>query len=215
MAPRKYEAPRRAEQAAATRAAIIDAAARLFAERGYAATTVAAIASAAGVTPKSVYSLGDKARLLTLALDRAIVGDDEATPLADRPGLRAVFDAGNGHDMARLGAAVGAPMLLRLYPLYRAFEQAAGVDPQIARQWQEYQDRRRRDVRRVVEAVEAVAPLRSGLDPDRATDSLWALIGWHPVALLVEQRGWGEHEIQRWIEDVFVAILLGPEPDPS
>ncbi len=106
-------------------------------------------------------------------------------------------------------------MLLRLYPLYRAFEQAAGVDPQIARQWQEYQDRRRRDVRRVVEAVEAVAPLRSGLDPDRATDSLWALIGWHPVALLVEQRGWGEHEIQRWIEDVFVAILLGPEPDPS
>lgn len=215
MAPRKYDAPRREEQAAVTRAAIISAAARLFAERGYAATTVAAIASEARVAPKSVYSLGDKATLLTLALDRAIAGDDEPTPLADRPGLQAVLSAGNGHDMARLGAAVGAPLLLRLYPLYRAFEQAAAVDQEIARQWQDYQDRRRRDVRRVVEAVEAVSPLRSGLDTDRATDSLWALIGWHPVALLVEQRGWGAHEIQRWIEDIFVAILLGPEPDPS
>jgi AcrR family transcriptional regulator len=215
MAQRKYDAPRREEQAAATRAAIIDAAARLFAERGYGATTVAAIASQARVAPKSVYSLGDKAALLALALDRVIVGDDEPTPLAERPGLQAALSAGNGHDMARLGAAVGAPMLLRLYPLYRAFEQAAGVDPHIARQWREYQDRRRHDVRRIVEAVEAVAPLRPGLDTDRATDSLWALIGWHPVALLVEQRGWGQPEIQRWIEDVFVAILLGPEPDPS
>lgn len=210
MSPRKYDAPRREEQAAATRAAIIGAAARLFAERGYAATTVAAIAAEARVAPKSVFGVGDKASLLTLALDRAIVGDDEPVPLADRPELRAALDARDGYGVARLGAAVGAPLLLRLYPLYRAFEQAAATDPEIARRWREYQDRRREDVRRVVEAVQAVTPLRPGLDAERATDSLWALIGWHPVALLVEQRGWGPEEIRRWIEDVFVVVLLGP-----
>jgi hypothetical protein len=178
---------------------------------------MAAIATEARVAAKSVYSLGDKATLLTLALDRAIAGDDEPVPLADRPGLHEVLTAVNGAEMARLGARLGAPMLVRLYPLYRAFEQAAGADPELASRWRDYQERRRLDVRRVVEAVERVAPLRAGLDIDRATDTLWALIGWHPVALLVEQRGWGLQEIQPWIEDLFVAILLGDvqegEPD--
>ena len=93
--PRPYRAPRRAEQAAATREAIITAASRLFGENGYAATTMAAIAAAARVTPKSVYSLAEKPQLLLLAVDRAIVGDDEPTPLADRPGLRAVRRCGS------------------------------------------------------------------------------------------------------------------------
>jgi AcrR family transcriptional regulator len=209
VTPRKYEAPRREEQAAATRAAIIDAAGRLFTERGYGATTMAAIAAEARVAPKSVYGLGDKAQLLTMAVDRAIVGDAEPISLIDRSTMQGVLAAATGREKARLGAALGAPMLMRLYPLYRAFEQAAAVDPQIADRWRDYQERRRQDVRRVVEAVEEAGPLRSGLDTDRATDTLWALIGWHPVALLVEQRGWNERDIQAWIEDIFVAILLG------
>jgi AcrR family transcriptional regulator len=216
---RRYEAPRREEQAAATRTAIVEAAARLFAERGYEATTMSAIASAARVAPKTVYTLGDKARLLRLALDRAIAGDDDPVPLADRPALQAVFTAGSGQEAARSAAAAGAPMLLRLYPLYRAFEQAAATDPQIAEQWREYQDRRREDVREVVSAVQQIAPLRPGLDTEQAIDTLWALVGWHPVALLVEHRGWGRGDVQRWLEDVFTALLLGtasrpPSPTP-
>ncbi len=67
-----------------------------------------------------------------------------------------------------------------------------------------------------MEAVETVTPLRPGLDTARAIDGLWALIGGHPVALLVEQRGWGQDEVRRWIEDVVVAVLLGPRTaDPS
>ena len=191
MSPRKYDAPRRQEQAAATRAAIIGAAAELFVERGYGATTMAAVAERARVAPKSVYGLGDKAQLLTLALDRAIAGDEAAGPRRAAPGAAGRPGRRRRTQRGPLGAAFGAPMLLRLYPLYRAFEQAAGVDPQIAERWREYQQRRREDVRRLVEAVEAVAPLRPGLHYDRATDSLWALMTWHPVALLVEERGVG------------------------
>jgi AcrR family transcriptional regulator len=215
LTPRKYDAPRRVEQAIATRAAIIDAAALMFAERGYGATTIAAIAARAQVSAKSVFSLGDKARLLTLALDRAIAGDDEEVSLIDRPQAQAVLAASSAREAVQLGAALGAPLLLRLYPLYRAFEQAAGTDPEVAKLWREYQQRRRADVSRVVLAVQQASGLRAGLDAERATDIIWALIGWHPVALLVEERAWSPEQIQQWIEEMLTLVLLGAERGPA
>ena len=46
---RRYESPRRRQQAADTRRDILEAAQRLFEQQGYAATTMAAIAAEAGV----------------------------------------------------------------------------------------------------------------------------------------------------------------------
>jgi hypothetical protein len=99
--------------------------------------------------------------------------------------------------------------------LYRAFEQAAATDAQIAALWKEYQRRRRHEVLLVVRSVEKESGLRPGLDTERATDVLWALIGWHPVALLVEERGWTSGQIQLWIEELLTLILLGPDSGPD
>src|SRR4051812_11217164 len=75
---RPYSSTLRAAQARATRRAIVDAAARLFIELGYGATTVDAIAEAAGVSRKTVFtSVGGKADALKLAIDWAVTGDDE------------------------------------------------------------------------------------------------------------------------------------------
>ena len=77
-------------QARATRRAIVDAAARLFIERGYGPTTVDAIAEAAGVSRKTVFtSVGGKVEALKLAIDWAMVGDDEPVPLLQRPHVQA------------------------------------------------------------------------------------------------------------------------------
>jgi hypothetical protein len=38
---------------------------------------------------------------------------------------------------------------------------------------------------------------------------VWALLGWHPVALLVEERGYTGAQLRRWLEDVFAALLTG------
>ena len=51
-----YRSQLRAEQAAATRELVLDAATRLFVERGYAATSIAAIAEAAGVGRSTVFA---------------------------------------------------------------------------------------------------------------------------------------------------------------
>src|SRR5262250_2683333 len=86
-----YKSTLREAQARATRRAIVDAAARLFIERGYGATTVDAIAEAAGVSRKTVFtSVGGKAEALKLAIDWANVGDDEPVPMLERPHVKAM-----------------------------------------------------------------------------------------------------------------------------
>ena len=209
--PRKYDAPRRMEQAEATRLAIIDAAAELFEERGYGATTMADIASQARVSAKSVYTHGDKAHLLILAMDRKLLGDADAGVLGDRPAGQVDLGRGDATDAARRAAENAAPSLFRMYRIYRAFEQAAAVDDEIAPVWQDYEKRRREDVRRVVLAFQKHSALPEGLDTQLAADTLWALVGWHPVSMLVEQRSWSEAQVTRWVEDMYVAILVGPQ----
>src|SRR5919201_359209 len=68
---RRYESPRRREQAAATRQAILEAAERLFAKRGYVGTSVAEIADEARVALKTVYAVfGTKAEVLRALWER-------------------------------------------------------------------------------------------------------------------------------------------------
>ena len=71
------------EQAAANRERILDAAARLFRERGIAGTGVDALAEAAGMTHGSLYShFGSKERLAAEAVGRAAAGNDAGTSQA-------------------------------------------------------------------------------------------------------------------------------------
>lgn len=88
---------RRARQAAATRQRIIDAAGRLFAEHGYTATTISAIAQEADVAVETVYArFKNKQNLLEAFLDQSIVGDAEPVPFLDRPAVQAM-QAGRRH----------------------------------------------------------------------------------------------------------------------
>jgi AcrR family transcriptional regulator len=208
--PAPYNAPRRAEQATATRIAIIDAAGRLFAERGYAGTTMAAIAAEARVAAKSVYALAEKPRLLLLALDRAIAGNDEPVGLIDQDELQAALGAADSAQRVRLVASFGAAALMRLYPLYRAFEHAAAAEPDLRVRWDEYQRIRRADITRVVTAL-ATSPLRPGLTEERAVDTIWALLTWHPVALLVEERSRTIVQLEEWLHDLLATLLLPPQ----
>jgi AcrR family transcriptional regulator len=207
MPSRAYNAPRRAEQAAATRRAILAAAHELFVERGYAATTMAAIAQSAGVTSKSVHAVAEKSQLLLLAFDQAVVGDDAEVAVADRPEFRAVAATKDPHERARLVGQIGAETMLRLYPIYRAFEQGAATDERLREAWRDQQQRRRADIRILVDAIAEAEGLRDGLSVDDATDTVWAVLTWHPVALLVEEGGWSRERIAAWIEKMFLDLL--------
>src|SRR5919202_2102793 len=90
-ARRGYHSPTRSARAAATRARILDSAARRFVEDGYRTATVETIAAEAGVSAKTVYHLfGSKVGLLRQVMDVAFVADDEPVPLLERVGPQRV-----------------------------------------------------------------------------------------------------------------------------
>src|SRR5665647_2825572 len=83
---RAYDSRLRLERADATRLAIATTAGRLFAERGYAATSIEEIAAAAGVGRATVFtSVGGKPELLKAAYRLAVRGAANAnTPLGQQ-----------------------------------------------------------------------------------------------------------------------------------
>src|SRR6266542_1310827 len=102
---RAYNSPRRREQAAATRRAVLEAARRQFEEHGYAATTVAAIAADAGVSLKTVYlAFETKAGVLRALWNERLRGDSDDTPVSARDWYRAVLDEPDPVRKLRLNA---------------------------------------------------------------------------------------------------------------
>src|SRR6478752_2176660 len=89
---RIYRSELRDEQARATRRRVVDAAAGLFTALGFAANTIDAVADAAGVSRKTVFTaVGGKVELIKLAYDYATAGDDEPLTMAQRPALQEVM----------------------------------------------------------------------------------------------------------------------------
>src|SRR3954447_4861926 len=90
---RPYNSPRRAEQAAATRRDILAAAQRLFERQGYAATTMAAVATEARVALKTVYlAFETKSGLLRALWHLLLRGDEEESPVGERHWYREVLE---------------------------------------------------------------------------------------------------------------------------
>src|SRR3982074_172775 len=102
---RRYDSPRRRDQAAATRREILEAAQPLFERQGYAATTMAAIASEAGVALKTVYvAFETKSGLLRALWNLLLRGDRDDVPVAQQQWYRAVLDEPDPEPPLRLNA---------------------------------------------------------------------------------------------------------------
>src|SRR5262249_61246813 len=90
---RTYNSSRRREQAAATRREILEGAQRLFERQGFAATTMAAIASEAGVALKTVYvTFETKSGVLRALWNLLLRGDEGDVHVMDRARYREVLD---------------------------------------------------------------------------------------------------------------------------
>ena len=204
---RRYDATRRREGAARTRAAILDAARELFAERGYAATAMTAIADRAGVALDTVYaSVGRKPQLARLLIETAISGTDQAVPARQRDYVRAIQAAPDAATKITIYAAAITAIAPRMALVLSIIQQAARDEPGLAVLWAEIAERRAANMRLFVADLAAVTPLR--LDPDQAADIVWATNAAEMYQLLVIQRGWSPRRYEDFLADTWRRLLL-------
>jgi AcrR family transcriptional regulator len=209
---RPYDARRRRERAdeqrRATRSRVIDAATRLFTDRGYVATTMTDIAREAGVAMQSVYSAGtSKADLLLLAVERAVAGDDQDLYVHERPSWTSVRDEPDPLRQMELIAAALCEVQERSAAIQAAFRQAAAVDPAVAEILQAAQRRRLESVSALVKMVAAKHLRHSYTD---SADTLWALATPEVWMLLRQTRRWSTKRIRAWLARTLTETLLAP-----
>jgi AcrR family transcriptional regulator len=204
---RPYHAPVRIEQAAQTRHRILDAAAAAFAAHGWAGTTIASVARAAGVTPQAVHlSVGAKPALLVAAVEHAVAGDQPDLPLAEREPFRTAFAPGATlPDRARAFAAGSRRVYQRAGPLFLVLAQAAPVDAELAARWERARARRFEDCRRLVQLTGPHRPAARR----KLTDLLFVYSGPGMYADLTGDRGWTSEAYEAWLTEAVEALLGG------
>lgn len=198
-----------------TEARIAEAATALFCTQGYVDTTMAAIASTAGVSVQTLYLRhGSKAAILSAALDVAIAGDAEPISLTERgflPRALAEEDAATALSIWAHGARTICDRTHGLYDVIRS----AAADPEVA----QVLDKNRRDRATAHRMLAAALVTRERYDQDvpvqRAADVLYALGTEDSYLLFVVDRGWNPDEWERWVIDTVSAQLLVPPPAPG
>ena len=202
VAKRSYRSPLREAQAAATRTRILDAALDTFLAAGYAGTSVAAIARAAGVSPETVYATFGTKRGIVAELLKRVDAEGRPRKVAD---LSRERGGGAGVELDILAEAA-ASFWTANGRLVRLLRQGIG-DPEIGRLWQRRQQARRRLIVNLVRGWPA-GSLRPGLEPDAAADLAWSLTTAELYEMLVGERGWAITAYVAWLRGALRRELL-------
>lgn len=204
---RPYRSELRAAQAAETRVRVLTAAAAEFARRGYAGTSIPAIAAAAGVSPETVKLQGAKHELLLAAFELTFAGREGAEPIADDADVRAAVDALAPEDAPAFFAQTVATFSARGAGLWSAFTDAARSDEAVAAVHRELLARRLEDHARVVDIL-----AESGFVTSSASRAELAAVLAHVASpegylLLVEGYGWTAERYRAWLADAVVRAV--------
>ncbi len=207
---RRYDSSLRRQQASETRARILDAAQRLFAGRGYAPTTMEAIASEAGVATDTVYAgFGSKAGVLHALIDLRVAGDESPVALLDREEPRAVqAEPDQSRQVARFAVDI-AERIERARPVDDIIRGAAAVDPEIGVLRARLQQGRYENMRRFVSWLAANGPLRDGLTEEEAAAIVWTIASPEVHGLLRTERGWTAERYRAWLGETVARTVLG------
>lgn len=207
---RVYHSALRTKQAADTRNLIMAAARQLFAERGFAGATVAAIAQHAGVAAQTVYTVcTNKAEIMRELLSqleadadcegwkaRIEAQSDPRRKLDDyAASQRTLFSTGHGILDATIQVG-GEPVVMELRARVERNTEAL-LTP-------------------IIDALAEAGLLVSGLTRQDAIDRAQILGGLELYLRATQGRGWTDDKYQNWLTRVLGQQLLADVPrDPS
>ena len=182
---------------------------RLFLERGYAGTTVAAVSDAADVSAETIYAtLGSKRGLLERVIDNAIVGADSAVPRDDPKWWNEVQRLRSPRQRLRRMVEHTCLTTARISAIHAVIRGAADKEPfaVVLRQrlLQERLDAQTERIRRYLEA-----DLRPGLSITKAGQTYSTLTGPELYHLLTVDLGWTPEQHRSWLTRLLEIELLG------
>jgi AcrR family transcriptional regulator len=206
---RPYRSRLRAEQAAQTRLRILDASGDLFAERGYVATTIDAVAAQAGVAIDTVYAIfGTKKGLLSAVIDLRVTGSADESDVLAGDGPRRLQTMTDQRQMVAGFAADIAARVERVRPIDDVIRSAATIDPDIAELRARMQENRFSKLRAFTEWLAANGSLLDDQDADTAAAVVWTLTSPEVNRLLRDVRGWSSQRYEQWLSTTLRRVLL-------
>ncbi len=198
-----YDSPLRRRQAAETRTHVVDAARRLFAGKGFPATTIADVAREAGVSPQTVYgSFGGKPGLVAALAD--LIDEDSDVPALVRR-LMASEDPGEVLDLA---VRIPRSVVESSGDLIVALAGAAPTDEAAAAALAEGRRRHDTGMARSIERLASLGALRDGTDTAEAAAAAATLTSDEAFALLTERHGWDLDACERWMRETLSTLYL-------
>jgi AcrR family transcriptional regulator len=200
---RPYHSRVRQRQAEETRRRILEAARSLFESRGYAATTLEAIAESADVSPKTVAAVfGSKHVLLAEVINPDAFGTHVWQLIEE---LHATEDPSRQLSLvAQITRQAYEPLASSLELL----RTAGAVAPELADLARHVEARRRQNQARLMASLHEQGMLRSGLSFEEATDVLWALTSYDLYRMLVVEQSWEPERYEMWLAQLLVQHLL-------
>ena len=207
---RRYDGTGRRARAVNTRAIVLDVAERRFLADGYAATTVAAIAAAAGVSVETIYKTFRGKPGLVAAIRQARLGG--ADPIHAE--LRSDAARRGERDPRRLIAtwgALAAEVAPLVSPILLLVRDAAATDVDMAAMQTALDADRRRRMRANARHLRDAGYLRAGVTLVEAVDVLWTFSSPELYELLAVRCGWSAQRYGRFVGDGIAAALLPSE----
>lgn len=202
---RPYHSQTRQRQAGETRQRILAATRELFATRGYAGTTIEAIAEIAEVSPKTVSAVFGSKRGILAELINPDAFSARVQQLLDE--LRAAPEPSQRLSLvAQITRRAYEPLVLELELL----RTAGAVSPELADLARQIGARRRENQARMIAYLREQRALRHGLPPEEATDVLWALTSYDLYRMLVVEQQWSPERYETWLAHLLVQHLLQP-----
>jgi AcrR family transcriptional regulator len=210
---RRYNSPLREDQARQTRARILDAAYRLFADGGYAGTTIAAVADTARVSPETIYlTFGDKRGLLEGVIEMAIA--PEADPSTQEDELwKELAQVPEASDRLEAMVEYSCTILARTAPVHAVIRGAADKEPFAAALGSRLlRDRLTNQTGRIERYLGSA--LRPDLSVSEAGERYCALTSPELYHVLTVEFGWTAARHRKWLTSLLESELLGSSSTP-
>jgi AcrR family transcriptional regulator len=191
----------RADRAQVTSRRITEAARRLFATRGYGATTLEAVASEAGVAVQTVYAVHRSKAGILRALLEAVMRQPEAEVLYEQ----AMSEPNAGRKVELFARSI-RNRWERGSDVVAIHEEAGRTEPAVRKDVDRVLSVRRAGLRRLAGSL--TSALKAGVDKDRATAILDALTLPGLYRQLVEIHDWTPDDYESWLSATLAQQLL-------